>query len=80
MFLSALLTYVINIICRTIKVKYLSSNTNKQFGRNDIKIPLFKLKNNVVTSLLIYLIIVIVSKIRLKQQQKKSKVCIIIRM
>jgi hypothetical protein len=35
--------------------------------------PSFKLKNGVITSLLMYLIAVLVSRIRLKQQQKKIK-------
>jgi len=66
-FFSAFLTDVISIIFTKIKTKYVSSNTNEQFERNGIKTPSFKVRNGVVSSLLLYLIILIVSKIRLKQ-------------
>ena len=68
MFFSAFLTYIII----KIKTKSLSNITNEEFKRNGIKTPSFQLKTGVLSSLLMYLILVIFSKIRLKQQQKKK--------
>jgi len=69
MFFSAFLTYIII----KIKTKSLSNITNEEFKRNGIKTPSFQLKTGVLSSLLMYLILVIFSKIRLKRQQKKSQ-------
>lgn len=77
MFLSAFITYMISIIFTNIKTKYISSKPNQQFDdnnfNNNIKILQFILKKCVRSSLVIYLITVIVSKIRFKQHQKKKR-------
>jgi hypothetical protein len=87
MFFSAFLTYISCILYTKIKTKYISRKTNQQFDDNNIKNLQFIVKEGVRSSLVIYLIMFIVSKIRFKQHQKKktlnlkliiTKICFII--